>query len=76
MKSDATKLELIGWLTTMEDKAFLRSLLFIKKSSVSLDWAADLSTEQKNQVEEGLVEIKSGKTVSNARVWEKYGRKA
>lgn len=76
MKSDATKLELINWLTKIEEKALLCSLLFLKKSSESLDWADALSSEHKNCVEEGLQEIKSGKTVSNSKVWEKYGRKA
>ncbi|CAN5273842.1 hypothetical protein BH09BAC5_BH09BAC5_11880 [soil metagenome] len=76
MKSDSQKLELIEWLTKLNDKAILSSLLFFKKSNESLDWADNLSIEQRNRVEEGLQDIKTGKTVSNGKVMAKYGRKS
>lgn len=76
MKSDAAKLELIEWLARLEDKGILSSLLQFKKANESLDWADDLSPIQRNLVEEGLEDIKAGRTVTRDKVWAKYGRKA
>jgi hypothetical protein len=75
MKLDATKIELIEWLTKLDDKAVLSSLLFFKKSTETMDWADDLSPEQRNRVEEGLADIKAGRTVTSEKFWAKYGRK-
>lgn len=76
MKSDSTKLELIEWLTKTDDKGILSSLLFLKKSFESVDWADQLTIDQKNRVEEGLADIKAGRTSPGKKVWAKYGRKA
>ncbi|MCX6312795.1 MAG: hypothetical protein NT084_14325 [Bacteroidetes bacterium] len=76
MKSEVAKLELIEWLAKIEDKGMLSSLLFLKKSSESFDWADQLTIDQRNRVEEGLEDIEKGRTLSNEKVWKKYGRKA
>ena len=44
----------------------------VKKS----DWADELSTDQQNQIAEGLQDIKAGRTVKNEKMWAKYNRKA
>lgn len=76
MKSEAAKLELIEWLTKINDKSLLDSLLLLKKSSESFDWADSLTENQRNLLSEGLEDIRKGRTVSNEKVWAKYGRKA
>jgi hypothetical protein len=76
MKSDAVKLELIEWLTKIEDKLLLKSLLNYKKANESLDWADSLTSDQKSMVAEGLEDIKKGRTQSSKKVWAKYGRKS
>ncbi|HET6990367.1 MAG TPA: hypothetical protein VFJ43_03540 [Bacteroidia bacterium] len=76
MKSEATKLELIEWLAKTDDKGILSSILFLKKSAETLDWADQLTIDQKNRVEEGLEDIKAGRTITSDKVWAKYGRKA
>ena len=38
----------------------------------SRKWTID----QRNRVEEGLEDIENGRTLSNEKVWKKYGRKA
>ena len=75
MKAEALKLELIQWLAAVKDKSTLESLLFFKKLQQSSDWWDELSTEQREQIDVGLAEIKKGKTVSADKVWAKYGRK-
>lgn len=75
MKSQTTKLELIEWLTRIEDKGLLNSLLLFKKANESLDWADTLNDEQMNQLNEGLEDFRKGRTVTSEKVWAKYGRK-
>lgn len=75
MKSDAIKLELIEWLTKMDDEGVLAAMMLFKKANQTLDWADDLTPEQTLRVEEGLQAIKKGKTISRKKVWQKYGRK-
>lgn len=76
MKAESLKLELIQWLAAVKDKSTLESLLFFKKLQQSNDWWDELSTEQREQIDAGLAELKKGKTVSADKVWAKYGRKA
>ena len=76
MKSESAKLELIEWLTRIEDKNLLNSLLLFKKSNETLDWDDTLSAENRNLLNEGLTDIRKGRTVSSEKVWSKYGRKA
>ncbi|HLG02981.1 MAG TPA: hypothetical protein VI731_05260 [Bacteroidia bacterium] len=75
MKLADVKLELIEWLTRVDDEAMLKSLLIYKKANESFDWADDLSKKQKMMVEEGLTDLKAGRTHSRQKVWAKYGRK-
>ncbi|MEO5572047.1 MAG: hypothetical protein ABIT08_05415 [Bacteroidia bacterium] len=75
MKSDSIKLELIEWLTALEDKQILQSLFFYKNIQKKTDWWDDLTKEQLHEIEKGIKDIKAGKTVSSSVVWQKYGRK-
>lgn len=59
-----------------EDKGILSCILFLKKFSEKADWADQLVNDQKNRVEEGLEDIKAGRSVTSEKVWAKYGRKA
>lgn len=72
MKSDAAKLDLIEWLTRMQDTVLLQSLLNYKKANENMDWADTLIPSQHNQVEEGLEDIRKGRTVSSEKLWSKY----
>ena len=76
MKAEALKLELIQWLATMNDKSQLESLLFYKKAQEATDWWDELNDEQRKLIDKGLDDVRKGKTVSSAKVWAKYGRKA
>ena len=75
MKTDTLKLELIQWLMALEDKQILQSLFFYKNIQKKTDWWDDLSKEQLQEIEKGINDIKKGRTVSSAQVWQKYGRK-
>ena len=75
MKTDAVKLELIEWMARIEDEGVLKALVLFKKSTQESDWADDLSAEQLLKVEEGMEDIKKGRTITSKKLWQKYGRK-
>lgn len=76
MSSDAMKLELIQWLSQLEDKGLLSSLFQIKKSSEAADWYDDLTEDQRAAIAEGEADLKAGRVISSEDLWMKYGRAA
>ncbi len=74
MSSDALKLELIQWLSSLEDKKILQSLFFYKDIQQKADWWDELSEEQLKEINKGILDIKAGKVVSSKSIWQKYGR--
>jgi hypothetical protein len=75
MNSDSIKLTLIQWLSTIEDKNLLQSLLMYKSMQENADWWDSLTKDQVSSIEKGLADAKSGKVISSKKVCEKYGRK-
>lgn len=75
MKTEAVKLELIQWLSGINDEDVLASILRFKKNVQKYDWADDLTPSQVKQIEEGLEDIRKGRTIPSKEVWKKYGRK-
>ena len=74
MGHEAIKLELIQWLTKLEDDETLDYLKVVKDSSdSSTDWWHDLSEEQKSGIERGLKDVDQGKTHSHKDIKLKYG---
>ena len=49
------KIELIQWLSTLEDKSFIEKLLQFKKEE-SKDWWNSISDEEKSSIEKGIAE--------------------
>lgn len=70
MKTAQLKLELIEWLTSLEDKEVLQSLFRFKAIQESADWWDTLSEEQRKEIEKGIEDVKKRKTVSSKTVWE------
>ncbi len=74
MGHEAIKLELIEWLTKLDDKETIEYLKIVKDSrSVNNDWWDDLSESQKTGIERGLNDIKNGRTISHDEVKDRYG---
>jgi hypothetical protein len=74
MGHDAIKLELISWLTKLEDNETLDYLKVVKDSFDSeTDWWLDLSNEQKSGIERGLKDIEAGRIHSHSDIQLKYG---
>ena len=54
-KFQIKKIELIQWLSTLEDKSFIEKLLQFKKEE-SKDWWNSISDEEKSSIEKGIAE--------------------
>ena len=74
MEQKAIKLELIEWLTRLNDIDILIYLKKIKESRANNnDWWDDLTEQQKLGIQRGLKDIDEGKVVSHDKVAKKYG---
>jgi hypothetical protein len=74
MGHEAIKLELIQWLTKLEDDETLDYLKVVKDSRDSnTDWWNELTDEQKSGIERGLKNVDSGKVHSHKDIKLKYG---
>ncbi len=70
----AIKLELIEWLSNLQDSETIEYLKFVKDSdSKENDWWHDLSNEDKAGIERGLADADAGRVVSQEEVKKKYG---
>jgi len=49
------KIELIQWLSTLEDQSIIEKLLQFKKEE-SKDWWNSISDEEKSSIEKGIIE--------------------
>lgn len=74
MSQEAIKLELINWLTRINDIDTLRFLKSVMESKTgNRDWGAELSQEQRAGIERGLNDLDNGRFVSHSDVKRKYG---
>lgn len=74
MTNKTLKLELIEWLSRVQDRETLEYLKVIKDSrSDSSEWENELTTEQKEGIRRGLNDIEQGRTISHEEIEKKYG---
>lgn len=74
MGHDAIKLELIEWLTKLNDDETLDFLKIVKESRKNnQDWWFDLTNEQKKGIERGLRDISLGNVTLHSEIANKYG---
>lgn len=74
MNSESIKNELIEWLSKLDGKSILASLLQFKKSAESVDWADNLTKEQIESLQRGLSDAEKGNVISSKDFWSSYGR--
>ncbi len=74
MDFDALKLELIEWLTRLDNSETIQYLKIVKDSRENgKDWWNDLTDEQKQGIQRGLEDIDNGRVISHDEVKLKYG---
>jgi len=74
MRHEAIKLELIQWLTKLEDEETLAWLKVVKESSENnADWWNDLTEEQKSGIARGVNDVDAGRIYTHQDIKQKYG---
>jgi hypothetical protein len=66
-----SKIELIQWLTTVEDKLLIRKLLDLKKKEAK-DWWNEISSKEKESIEQGIVDANDGKLTPHSEARKVY----
>ena len=70
----AIKLELIEWLSQLEDHETIEYLKVVKDSRANEgDWWNDLSADQMSGIERGLKDMREGRTYSHEEVKKRHG---
>lgn len=68
------KLELIQWLSTLNDELLIEKLMALREKE-KMDWWEEISQDEKNSIQKGIDEANSGnlKSHSEARkIYEKW----
>ncbi|MFO7999874.1 MAG: hypothetical protein R6U46_01415 [Marinilabilia sp.] len=74
MDRNAIKLELIEWLSRLDDEETIQYLKIVKDlQTAGHDWWNDLTENQKKRIEKGLKDIDEGRVRSHEYVKKKYG---
>jgi hypothetical protein len=67
------KLELIQWLSTIEDLSVLNKIIDLKKQE-NKDWWEAISEDEKQSIEKGLQDADLGKLVSHSKAKKLYDK--
>lgn len=67
------KLELIQWLSTVEDSSIIEKIMDLKQQE-SIDWWNTISENEKQSIELGLKDVASGKVSSHSKARKLYGK--
>ena len=67
------KIELIQWLSTLEDISMIDQLMKLRDSERT-DWWAEISKEERESIEQGIKDADEGKVISHDQAREIYGK--
>ncbi len=65
------KIELIQWLSTLNDKSLIDKLMKLKEKERN-DWWNEISVNEKKSIEKGISDADNGKLTSHSNVKEIY----
>ena len=68
-----TKIELIQWLTTLEDSSLIQKILDLRKSETK-DWWSEISEAEKISIEKGISDANNGQLNSHSEARKVYGK--
>ncbi len=66
-----TKIDLINWITTLEDKAVINQIVALKANH---DWWFKLNDSEKQSIEKGILDADAKRLNSNEKAEEIYGK--
>ncbi|MBF4486251.1 hypothetical protein [Flavobacterium sp. CSZ] len=67
------KLELIQWLSTIEDLSLINKIIDLKKQE-NKDWWNSISENEKQSIEKGLQDAEAGKLNSHSKAKQLYDK--
>ncbi|MCF6182882.1 hypothetical protein [Lutibacter sp.] len=65
------KIELIQWLSTLNDQALIEKIMVLRKKEKT-DWWNEISTAEKSTIEKGIQDANNGKLTSHSNVKKVY----
>lgn len=65
------KLQLIQWLSTVEDSKVIEKIMEIRNKETK-DWWNSISDEEKNSIEMGIADAENGKMTSHSEARKLY----
>lgn len=75
MNKQTEKLELIAWISKLNDSKVIEKLRSIRESyTKSKDWYADLNDEELASIKRGLKDIEEGRMNSHEAAKQIYGK--
>ena len=69
------KLEIIKWVTTIDDDTSIAKLKMLRDNPKKLDWWDEITNEEKNAIDKGLADIKAGRVKPHKearKIYEKW----
>lgn len=69
------KLELIQWLSTIEDLNFLEKISDLISRENKKDWADQISDTERQSIEKGIAQADAGKLNPHSKAREIYGKR-
>jgi len=67
------KIELIQWLSTLEDVSIIKKIAELRKTE-SKDWWSLISSEEKTSIEKGISDANAGKLNPHSKAKDIYGK--
>jgi predicted transcriptional regulator len=71
MDIQAEKLNLIKWLTSVDEPSVIEQFIALKNRQQK-DWWDEISEDERAKIEEGLAQADNGEVVSHEEVMAKY----
>lgn len=65
------KIELIQWLSTLEDRSLIDKLMKLRKKEKT-DWWNEISTDEQKSIEKGIQDANDAKLTSHSNVKKIY----
>lgn len=73
MDIQTAKIELIQWLTTLEDSSLIQKILDLRKTETK-DWYDKTSAAEKESIEKGIKDAEEGNLKPNSEAKKIYGK--
>ncbi len=67
------KIELIQWLTTLDDTSLIQKILELRKNQTK-DWWAEISEAEKTSIDKGISDADIGNLNSHSEARKVYGK--